>query len=42
VAIRESGLMTKVQTVGFGEGARESVSRQYIHDDVDMDMPSSD
>jgi hypothetical protein len=30
--------MTKVQAVGFGEGARESVSRQYIHDDDDMDM----
>jgi hypothetical protein len=30
--------MTKVQVVGFEEGARESVSRQYIHDDDDMDM----
>jgi hypothetical protein len=26
--------------VGFREGARESVSRQYIHDDDDMDMSS--
>jgi len=40
VAIRELGLMMKVQAVGFGEGVRESVLRQYIHVDDDMDMSS--
>jgi len=38
VATREVGSMVKVQMVGLGEGARESVLRQNIQVDDEIDM----
>jgi hypothetical protein len=37
-ATREAGSMVKVRTVGLGEGAGESVLRQNIQVDDDIDM----
>jgi hypothetical protein len=38
VATREVGSMVKVQMAGLGEGARESVLRQNIQVDDEIDM----